>query len=539
VLVVGGGITGAGVALDAASRGYRVVLVERADYASGTSSRSTKLVHGGLRYLPQWQFGLVREALHERERLRVLAPHLVFPLAFVVPLYRETRRPLGIAIPGPLRWATPLGVEMGLSAYDLLSRSDLRHRGLTTPQAAAAFPGLRTDTLTRAVLYYDAATDDVRLTQAVLATARRFGAVALNYVEAIAVEPGRTIRVTVKDRLSGASAAIAARHVVNAAGVWAEAVAAAGGASDGFRIERSKGVHLVLDARHPFHHALVIPETDDGRLAFAVPWRGRLILGTTDDPYVGNPDAPVTTAAEAAYLLEHLNRYLTQPVRHEEVIGAYAGLRPLVRRGTSRTAALSRSHEVVEHANGLVSIIGGKLTTYRQMAEDTVDVIVRRDGRRAACRTRTLILEGGDQPEDAVHALAAAERALGLPPGTAGHLYRTYGSRGGEVLDIACGEGLTSVLAGDVPTLAAEVVHACRAEQLLSLADFMFLRSRLAILDRNHGRAALRRIASLMAAELAWSESEHSRQIDMYEDALARETEFKQSRTPEESRIAT
>jgi glycerol-3-phosphate dehydrogenase len=539
VLIVGGGITGVGVALDAASRGYRVILVERADYGSGTSSRSTKLVHGGLRYLPQWQFGLVREALHERERLRALAPHLVSPLSFVVPLYRETRRPLGIAIPRPFRWATPLGVGIGLSTYDLLSRSDLRHHRLTPAEAVAAFPGLRTDTLRAAFLYHDAATDDVRLTHAVLATARRFGALTMNYAEAIAVEAGRTMRVTLKDRLSGASTIVQARHVVNATGVWAEGLAALSGTPPAFRIERSKGVHLILDAPRGLHHALVIPETDDGRLAFAVPWRGRLILGTTDDLYTEDPDTLATTAAEAAYLLEHLNRYLTQPIRLRSVIGAYAGLRPLVRRGTSRTAALSRSHEVVDHANGLVSIIGGKLTTYRQMAEDTLDLIVRRDGRRAACRTRALILDGGEQPEESARALAAAEGDLGLPVGAADHLYHTYGSRGRDVLDVVRGDGLASALTDALPILDAEVVYACRKEQLTSLADFMFLRSRLAILDRDHGRAALSGVAALMAAELGWSGPERTRQVTAYEEALARETAFRQVPMPEGSPIAT
>lgn len=539
VLVVGGGITGAGVALDAASRGYRVALVERADYASGTSSRSTKLVHGGLRYLPQGQFGLVREALRERQLLRTLAPHLVSPLSFVVPLYRETKRPLGIPIPGPLRRATAFGVGIGLSAYDLLSRSDLRHHSLTAAQASAAFPGLRTDTLRAAFLYHDAATDDVRLTHAVLATARQLGAVTINYVEVSALDLGKPLRVTLKDRLSGASVIIETRHVVNAAGVWAEMVASLGGVRDAFRIERSKGVHLVLDAPHAPQHALVIPETDDGRLAFAVPWRGRLILGTTDDPYAGDPDDPAVTATEAAYLLDHFNRYLTEPVHIGSIIGAYAGLRPLVRRGSSRTAALSRSHEVVDHANGLVSIIGGKLTTYRQMAEDAVNVIVRRDGRRAASRTRTLGLDGGERPDDTVRTLAAAERDLRLPGGTAGHLYRTYGGRGGEILDLVRNEGLASALVDDIPTLAAEVTYACRAEQLVSLPDFLFLRSRLAILDRDHGRAALSRIATLMAAELGWSASEQHRQIAAYEEALFHETAFRQVPEQAGSRIAT
>jgi len=404
--------------------------------------------------------------------------------------------------------------------------------------ARAAFPDLRTDTLRAAFLYHDALTDDVRLTHAVLATARGFGATTMNYVEATALDTGRPVRIMLKDHLSRASMTIEARHVVNATGVWAEEVAARSG-SGAFHIERSKGVHLVLAAPHSLQHALVIPETDDGRLAFAVPWRGRLILGTTDDPYAGDPDAPVTTAAEVAYLLEHFNRYLTRPVHAPDVIAAFAGLRPLVRRGGARPAALSRSHEVVDHANGLVSILGGKLTTYRQMAEDTVDVLVRRDGRRIACRTRTLVIDGGERPEETAGALAAAVADAGLPAETASHLYRTYGARGQRILALAREPGLARPLVRDLPTLAAEVVYGCREEQLVSLTDFMFFRSRLAILDRGHGRDAVATIVALMTEELGWTAAEQTGQVAAYEDVLARETAFKQAAHREGSHGAT
>jgi len=493
VLVIGGGITGAGVALDAATRGYRVALVDRRDFAGGTSSRSTKLVHGGLRYLPQWQFGLVREALVERERLRRLAPALVRPLALLVPLYADTLRPLGIRIPAALRALAPMALRAGLWGYDTLSRTDLVHRALRTAEATSLVPAVRVEGLRAAFLYHDAQTDDVLLTHAVLATARRHGALTLNHCEVRGLAMGRPARVMLTDRLDGTSYEVTARHVVNAAGIWAEEVAALAGTVP-FRIERSKGIHLVLDGAELFGStALVIPETDDGRLAFAVPWYGRVLLGTTDESYAGNPDGPVATAAEARYLLTHLSRYLRHPVSRSMVISAFAGLRPLVRRREARSAELSRSHEVVHHACGLVSIVGGKLTTYRQMAEDTVDVLVRRDGRREACRTTDLALDDRDA---AIQALIAADPALARP------------------------------LVAGLPVRAAEVVHACRMEQCVGLADFMFSRSHLAVLDRDHGLGCVDDVAALMARDLGWAAEETARQVRSYRERIAAETAF-------------
>lgn len=527
VLIIGGGITGAGVALDAATRGYRVALVEQADFASGTSSRSTKLVHGGLRYLPQGQLRLVREALHERDRLRRLAPHLVRPLPFVVPLYRGMQRPLGIRVPKPMRPLTPLGIRLGLWGYDLLARSDLPHRRLGRDAALHYVPGLRPAGLHDAYLYFDAQTDDVRLTHAVLSTARRFGAITLNYVRATALAPGRRSRVTLLDRLTEQPLDIEARHVVNAAGVWAGHVAAIGGALP-WRIVHSKGVHLVLDRADLLDGAaLVIPETDDGRLAFLLPWRGRLILGTTDEAYQGDLDAVRTEPAEARYLLAHLNRYLRSSVGPQAITGAYAGLRLLISHGDRRPADLARDHEVVEHDNGVVSIIGGKLTTYRRMAEDVVDVLVRHDRSDVPCRTDNLVLAGGEDHE-AVHTqvLNMAE-GLGLSLSQAEHLYETYGSGALRLIDLIRKEpALRRPLVPDLPVLAGEVVLACREEQAVTVPDWLILRSRLALLDRNHGRACAGDVAALMARELGWSDEEQALQVAAFDDAIAAELDF-------------
>jgi glycerol-3-phosphate dehydrogenase len=522
VLIIGGGITGAGVALDAVTRGYTVGLVERSDFAGGTSSRSTKLVHGGLRYLPQWQLGLVREAAIERDRLLRLAPHLVTPLPFVLPLYAGLRRPLGIEVPGFFQPLHPLLVRTGLWLYDLLAMTDLRHETMSPHVLHAEFPNLRTEGLTAAYRYYDAQTDDVRLTHAVLNAARRAGALTLNYAEARTIAPGSPSIITVRDRHGSSETRVRARHIVNAAGVWAEEVAHLSGDAP-FHIQHSKGTHLVLDLPLAATSALVIPETDDGRLAFLVPWRDRWILGTTDESYDGNLSAPRPTAGEARYLLDHLNRYLRLPVGPEAIVGAYAGLRPLVRRGASRPAEVSRSHEVVEHPNAMVSIIGGKLTTYRKMAKDTVDALVRRDSRRTPCRTGDLQLD----PDAAASPVEQAALEAGLTLKDASYLHASYGSAAVRIMGIHQEDpSHRARLVSDLPVLAAEVVYACREEQAVSLTDWLMNRSRLAILDRRRGQDCAPRVAALMAGELGWSEAEVAAQLQAFACAIAAEMSF-------------
>lgn len=523
VLVIGGGITGAGVALDAATRGYRVGLVERADYAAGTSSRSTRLVHGGIRYLPQGHIGLVRDALRERGRLLRLAPHLVHPLAFVVPLYAGARRPLGMRLPAVARPFAPLGVRVGLAVYDLFARAPaFRHRRLTDDDLRRLAPALRTTGLRSALLYYDARTDDVRLTHAVLATARAHGVTTVNYAEVTALlRQGGAVRgAVVRDRLADRTIEVPARTVVNATGIWAERVAAMD-APPSFRIRHSKGVHLVLRPQAvAAAGAIVIPETDDGRLAFIVPWAGRCVLGTTDEPYDGDLEAPVATAAEAAYLLDHANRYLVRPLRPEDVTAAYAGVRPLIAAAAGSTAALSRDHLVVTSPGGLVTVTGGKLTTYRKMAEDTVNVVAARQGGARPCRTAALPLAGAAGLDDA----RAALEAVGLNFEQRTHLLETYGGLAGEIATLVRDDpSLAAPLAAGLPHVAAEIVYACRAEQAVTLADCLYLRTRLAVLDTRAADLAAAGVARLMARVLAWDEAETARQVDAYRALRRRE----------------
>jgi glycerol-3-phosphate dehydrogenase len=524
VLVIGGGITGAGVALDAASRGYRVGLVELADFASGTSSRSTKLVHGGIRYLPQGHLGLVRQALRERRRLLRLAPYLVRPVPFLLPLYVGARHPLGLQLPSLVRPLTPLGVRVGLIVYDLFARdSSLRHRAMSRAQVQQETADLRADGLRAAFVYYDARTDDVRLTHAVLATARSYGAVTVNYCRVVDLvrRGGRAAGVRVEDRFTGAAFEVEAKYVVNATGVWAQRVAALDGPPP-FHLRHSLGTHLVVrPGAVRTSLALVIPETDDRRIAFIVPWADRSVLGTTDMPYSGDLEAPVASAAEAAYLLRHANRYLRRALAPSDITAAYAGIRPLLAASEDSSAALARDHRVVASRGGLISIVGGKLTTYRAMAEDTVDAIDTRERTRRRCVTATLPLQGAAgvaQVESALRhsALAADQR---------NHLLESYGGAAGDLLVLTRGEpALGARLADGLPVSAAEVVYACRAEMAVSLTDCLFLHTRLAVSDPVAADTVAPTVAQLMARELGWDATTTARHLEQYAQRRERET---------------
>ena len=527
VLVIGGGITGAGIALDAAARGLSVALVEQGDFAGGTSSRSTKLIHGGLRYLPLWDIRQVREDLAERERLLRNAPHLVRPIPFVLPLYADARRPLGIRLPRFLRPAAPMGVAAGLWAYDVLAgrRALPSHRTLSRAGAVSLVPAMRTGGLRSAYLYYDAATDDARLVLAVLRSARARGALTLNYARVIGLRRGgdRVTGVQVLDRPSGETFAVSARTTVNATGVWADAVAHLAG-PPAFRLRRAKGVHLVVRAA-PLRlgrAALVLPETDDGRIAFVVPWQGAALIGTTDTEWAGRPDAPAADAADAGYLLDHAARFLTVRLTAADVLGAYAGLRPLVGAAAAgATARLSRRHEIFAGPAGFVTIVGGKLTTYRRMAEETVNRIL---GRAAAdaSPTRDLALDGAAGLAEAIPALRARARRAGVSGRTLRHLLRAYGTRAACVFDLVDARpALAAPLAPALPHVAAEAVLAARDEMAVSVEDVLLRRTRLGHLLPDQGRGVAPAVAALMGRVLGWSAGVEAGQVEAYRGAAA------------------
>jgi glycerol-3-phosphate dehydrogenase len=515
VLVVGGGITGVGVALDAASRGLRTALVEGDDFASGTSSKSSKLVHGGLRYLQQGDVRLVYEALHERQRLRRNAPHLVKLLPFMIPILTKD----GVI---PKRVARALGSAMWM--YDLTGgfRIGRLHKRLKADAAFRHLPTMPRDRLSGAYLYYDATTDDARLVLTIARTAAEHGAAVANRCRVVGFTKGADGQVdgaTVE--ADGRRFDISARVVVNAAGVWADDVRALEDGVHPDSIRPAKGIHLTVPWEKVRNDiAVVIPVRGDKRSLFVVPW-GRnadgtfqhTYIGTTDTDYEGRLDDPPCTADDIAYVLGALNAAVTTDVTADDVTGVWAGLRPLVKSaGSGRTADLSRRHRVSIGPAGLIGIAGGKLTTYREMAEDTVDEVLGRLGRKARCRTKKLRLFGAaghtDPPE-------------GSP---AAHLAGRFGtaSRAVEAL-IDADPSLGQPLIPGLPYLRAEAVYAVRSEMATTLDDVLLRRTRAHLFDRPATLAAAPAVAELLGGELGWDADEIARQLATYEELVAAE----------------
>ncbi len=526
VLVIGGGITGLGVALDAAARGYSVALVEKGDFGGSTSSKSTKLVHGGIRYLPQFDFALVHEALVERGTLLQNAPYLVQPLPFLLPLYEDAKKPLGIPFTLPNGLGMGLMLTAGLMMYDTLAGGHgfPRHKRISIEEALTLAPHLRGEGLKEAFIYYDGQTNDTRLVIAVLRTATRFGAAIANYTEVTGFEKrdGKLVAAHVRDVLNDREITIRARHIVNAAGVFAERVSALTGDESKAHIAPSKGVHLVV-AREKVGVAdtgVVLPETDDGRILFIVPWEDRAIIGTTDTGD-GDLDHPEASPDDIDYLIRHVNRYLNVNMTTDDVISVYAGYRPLVRSRAKPSANLSRTHVVLEEDNGMVTIVGGKLTTYRRMAQDTMDVLVKRDAMPVAHPTERLALSGAINWKQARADLARRCATLSLDHEIETSLAFNYGGHALEILDLVeQRRELGARLIPDLPFIRAEVIYACRDEMAMRLEDALARRMRIELEDRARGAGAVAEVAGLMATELGWSPSVVSAEIEQYTSAV-------------------
>jgi glycerol-3-phosphate dehydrogenase len=508
VLVVGGGITGAGVALDAASRGLRTALVEKDDFASGTSSKSSKLVHGGIRYLQQREFYLVYENLAERQRLIENAPHLVTPVPFLIPLFGRS---------GVVNRSVARAYRTALWLYDLTGgvRIGRRHQRVTKEEALAHLPTLRADHLVAGFLYWDARTDDARLTLCVLRTAvLDHGAVAANHTRVDTLTHGADGRVT-GARIVPVGAEpfeVRAQVVVNAAGVWADEVRALDEGAHPNSIRPAKGVHVTVPASaFPCDIAAVIPVHGDHRSIFVVSWGDQVYLGTTDTAYDGPLDDPPCRPEDVAYLLDAANAVTSRPLGQTDITGIWSGLRPLLapkagrRAPSERTADLSRRHTVGVSPSGVVTVTGGKLTTYRKMAEDTVDVVERQLGRRTHCVTRSLSLRGATPVE---RPAGSDGRAADDPAAIAGHLARRYGTETPAVLALADGRPeLLEPLVPGLHYLAAEAVYAVEAEMARSLEDVLDRRTRASLRDARAAAAASERVAALVGPALGWDEA--------------------------------
>ncbi len=529
VVVVGGGITGAGVALDAASRGYSVALLERDDFGRGTSSRSSKMVHGGLRYLQNFDLGLVREALLERQLLVQLAPHLVYPTPFLVPALGEDRRDLRIGI--------------GLNMYDVMATSRIgrgrsqrsehsgeayywspdRHRTISGEEAVELIPALKPMEPSSAYLFYDCQTDDVRLVLTVLGEAERFGAVVLNGAEVTEVldDGGRAEGVAFKEAQSGQRIEVRADNVVNATGVWADRIRPDEllGEEEIPRIRPSRGTHVTVSTEQlDIGTAACIVPAGGERTIFALPWYGRVLVGTTDNDYDGDIDRIPPSESDVKYLLNALNSYFGTDLGPGDLTGAYAGVRPLISSGDPKKSVdISRKAELYETSSGMLTITGGKLTTFRRMAAQVVDRITQRDGREAECRTDDIPLGMAARSDD-------LETSVELPEGATDQLAFRYGHAARAVLDL-CEERpeLAEPIVPGHPDLLAEVVIAARHEQARTVADVLLRRTRLGLIAAAEllEPDSTLAVARLLGEELGWSESRAAAEREEWERAAA------------------
>jgi glycerol-3-phosphate dehydrogenase len=594
VLVVGGGITGAGVAFDAAARGYAVGLIERADFAVGTSSRSSKLVHGGLRYLQSFDLGLVREALLERRLMVRLAPHIVHPLPIVVPSFGGGRpdRMVGVGLNlydvmaverarlrvrgrrRARRGATrsgPAGAPLledqeapaqpsseNGGAEEEASFGPTRHRLIDGAEVSELLPALAARQPSGGYLFYDCQTDDVRLVLTVLGEAERFGAIIANRLEAIALleRSGRACGVRARDLCGGEEIEIRAANVVNATGVWADQLRPQELRDEAEvpRIRPSRGTHIIFDREHlPLVAGAIVP-AGGGRTIFALPWLGATLIGTTDNDYEGPLEHVAPDVTEIDYLLEAVNEFFATSLDARDIAGAYAGVRPLISSADAkRSVDISRRAELYETSSGMLTITGGKLTTWRRMARMTVDRLVEREGREAPCRTHEIPLGRPVAP-------SALPRLGALESGDYEHLAQRYGRAARELIAIAKDDPeLARPILPGYPDLLVEVAYAARFEQALSIGDVLLRRTRLGLLAarklldadagdreaqgeevrgesrsprrgrltlrrrrRGAGRAALQRLAEALGGELSWSRRARESAIDsFYAEAAA------------------
>ena len=522
VLIIGGGVTGTGAALDAASRGLRVALVECNDIASGTSSRSSKLIHGGLRYLEQYDFRLVREALQEREAMVLtLAPHLVKPVAFLYPLREK------------MKDRTYVGV--GLTLYDVLrgfQRTLPWHKHLSQKAVGEIAPSIRQDVVTGAVKYFDAQVDDARHTLMIARTAARSGAIIATGVEAQSLirKGERVVGAIAVDQETGKSIRISAGVIVMCAGVWSDVLHERFGLKAGYEVGMSKGVHIVLPGSAISSDAGIILKTPDSVL-FVIPWQGKWILGTTDTEYLGDRAQPLATREDVEYIIDQVNRILQPEIAFDEIIGVYAGLRPLVSKNAdTSTTKLSREHTVDRPAAGFVSVAGGKYTTYRIMAADVIDLAVKElSFDTAKSITEKLPLVGADGYNALLNQISLISEESKLSISTITHLLNRYGALISEILDlISTDSSLAERVIPNLPYLRAEIHYAASHEGARSVADVIARKTRISFESPNGGNEYAEKISQIIAPVLEWSNKERKESVRAYGSLVQREHESTQ-----------
>jgi len=520
VLVIGGGVTGAGAALDAASRGLSVALVEARDLASGTSSRSSKLIHGGLRYLEQWEFGLVHEALRERGLLLTrLAPHLVRPVPFLVPLQ------------GPVWQRAYYGA--GVLLYDLLAtvsghgRGIPWHRHLSRSRARRLFPSLREDQISGAIRYFDGQVDDARYVVTMARTAASYGTALATSTEVVGIlrDAREVVGARVRDLESGEEFEVRARTVIAATGVWSDDVSELIRERRGLRVRASKGVHLVVSRSSLTGDVGLILRTPSSVL-FVIPWGGHWLIGTTDTDWRLDRAHPAASAIDIEYLLAQLNELLDKPVSTADIEGVYAGLRPLLSGEDAATSKLSREHAVVEPMLGLMLVAGGKFTTYRVMASEVVDHAARRLAGTRRSRTADVPLLGADGFDLAWNNRTGLARRYGVPVGVVEHLLERYGTLTREVLALVSERpDLRVPLDGAPEYLAAEVAYAALAEGALHVDDVLTRRTRISIETPHRGVDSAEHVATVLGSVLGWDATTREHEVAHYRAQIAAERE--------------
>ena len=519
VLVIGGGINGVGIALDAASRGLTVALVESSDFASGTSSKSSKLIHGGLRYLEQYDFKLVREALNERELMvSTLSPHLVKPVSFLYPLHAK------------LKERTYVGA--GMTLYDALrgfKRALPWHKHLSQKRISEIAPSLRLDAVTGGYQYFDAQVDDARHTMSIARTAAKYGAIITTRTTCadLIMKGKKVVGATVIDNESGESIAVRSKSTIMAAGVWTDPLYAKFGVKPGYGVRMSKGAHIVVPGSAIKSETGIIIKTDISVL-FIIPWGDKWIVGTTDTDYDESREEPLATSEDVNYILNQANRVLEPKLRREQIIGVFAGLRPLVSTDPdSPTTKLSREHVVDSPTPGFVSIAGGKYTTYRVMSEDAVNEAINHLRRIVPdSETETLAIIGAEGYSVLMNQIPRLAEKFSISEKSVEHLLNRYGSLIDEVLEPAHDlPELREPLISQLPYLKAEILYAVTHEGARSIDDVLSRRTRISFESSDQGLSVLDDVAEIISNQLGWNAAAKKASIKEYRELIARQDE--------------